>query len=86
MKPYKHQVKHAKLRARQRGGVQYSNQDLEMIALAIVSQQTDVKFIRRISNRVKLYEVKYGDKTHTVLYNSKTKSIATFLDGLQIKF
>ena len=83
-RPKKHvcQNRHAKNRARQRYGINVGDSMLNRMVNII--QCGDAEVVEKQSNRVSVFLVIYQEETYRVVYDSKTKTIATFLpkDGV----
>ena len=75
------QTRHAKGRAFERYGLSINDQDLQEISSSI--QSGKATHIFRQSNRVSIFKLVFKEKDIQVVYDSKRKTIVTFipLDG-----
>ncbi|MCL5028271.1 MAG: hypothetical protein M1480_04520 [Bacteroidetes bacterium] len=76
----KSEIIHIKRRFNERFELDFSNQDIENISKIIQSNRSKKKkFIKRISNRVTVFQIEYKDNSITVLYDKNTKMPITVL-------
>ena len=72
------QIKHAIKRAKQRFELSLTKTDLIDIVRNI-QNNIDCVFIKKQSNRVSIFIIKYKDQQYRVVYDKERKSIVTFL-------
>lgn len=77
----KSQKKHAKRRAFERYGIVLNEDELKQIASYIRKGKADL--IRKRSNRVSVYMVRWKDKSYPVVYDRLRRTIVTFLPERQ---
>ena len=70
---------HAKKRALERFGHEYTKQERLKIIHDIQNGSSEVKFISRFSNRLSTWQIHLGDQIAIAVYDRNTKEIATFL-------
>lgn len=71
------QIKHAKMRALERYGLDLSDDEYYQIRNLITGNKS--KPLHRQSNRVALHEVEWNNTKMIVVYDSKRKTIVSFL-------
>ena len=69
---------HAKRRFLERFGVQLTTADLQRYVALI--QAGSARFMGKVSNRVSLWDMPFGDKTVRVVYDKQRKTIVTGYD------
>lgn len=77
MRKAKAQVKHARRRFLERFGLRISDNGLREMVLQIQSARAE--FVRKESNRVSLWKVRYCGELFDVVYDKQRKNIVTVL-------
>lgn len=74
------EIIHIKRRFNERFDLDFSKRDVENISLIIRSKNSKKKkFVKRISNRVTVFQIEYKDNSFIVLYDKNRKVPITVL-------
>ena len=78
MNKKKSQHKHARKRALERYGIDYS-ENLKNELRGKIKRKSQAKFLYKSSLRVSVWEIEHNDNKFKVVYDKKRKNIVTFL-------
>lgn len=70
---------HAKRRAEQRFGVKLNKIDIRQIVTNIQEKRDCVSFVKKLSNRLSVWKVKFNEQEAFALFDKSRKNIVTFM-------